>query len=69
MRRIFRFLKSLWKYILYGKRVSFEMYCTRLSCCEYCPFMDKEKWTCTVCGCYVDKKTKMSTESCPRYRW
>lgn len=69
MVRICRFLKALWKYILYGKRVSFHKFNSRLEECEYCDYFDERKWTCTKCGCYVIKKCKMSTETCPEKYW
>ena len=69
MKRLIRFLKALWKYILYGKRVSFKTYVQRLTACSRCPYLNIEKWTCDVCGCYVDKKNKMSTEKCPKGVW
>ena len=67
--RIFRFIKALWKYIMYGKRVPFEEFVYRLGVCRDCPFLNFEKWNCKVCGCYVTKKTKMSTEKCPKGKW
>lgn len=69
MKRICRFIKALWKYILFGKRVSFIQYITRLTDCEYCSYLDQNNWTCKICGCYVDKKAKMSTEKCPEHKW
>lgn len=67
--RIFRFLKSLFKYLLFGKRVSFKIYVQRLTACSRCPYLNIENWTCGVCGCYMDKKAKMSTEKCPKGVW
>ena len=69
MKRIGRFIKALWRYIRYGKRVSFDEYVTRLNSCRYCLHTDTEKWTCKKCGCYIIKKCKMSTEECPAGRW
>ena len=69
MSRIFRFLKSLWNYILYGKRVTLSEYKDRLDKCSRCMFFNETNWECTECGCYVDKKAKMSTEKCPDNRW
>lgn len=67
--RIFRFLKSLFKYFLFGKRVSFKTYVQRLTACSRCRVFDDKNWTCGVCGCYMDKKAKMSTEKCPKGVW
>ena len=69
MRRIFRFIKALWRYMWYGNRVSFDTYITRLNSCKGCKYINKEKWTCNNCGCYLIKKCKMSTEKCPIGKW
>lgn len=69
MKRIFRFLKALWRYILYGHRVSFDLFTTRINCCSSCKHLNKDKWMCNICGCYVVKKTQMDTEECPIKRW
>lgn len=69
MKRVCRFLKSLWKYLLYGKRVAFNNFVVRLEFCNWCEDMDKENWKCNACGCYVHKKAKMSTERCPKNKW
>lgn len=67
--RIVRFLKALWRYVLFGKRVSFQDYIYRLSKCNNCINLNTENWTCERCGCYVDKKCKMNTETCPNKIW
>ena len=71
MRRIFRFIKALFKYVVYGhfKNVTFEEYVERLARCSSCEFLNKEKWCCGVCGCYVSKKAKWATEECPEEKW
>lgn len=69
MKRIFRFLKALWRYILHGKRVPFEVFVSRLMACENCPNLKRDNWTCGICGCYLDKKAKMTTEKCPDNKW
>lgn len=67
--RIIRFIKALWKYILFGNRVPLEQYVNRLDECVRCPYLNKEKWSCKKCGCYLTKKAKMSTEDCPEGNW
>jgi len=67
--RLLRFIKALWKYILYGNRVGFSQYMVRLYMCERCACFREDNWTCGVCGCYVTKKAKMSTEKCPKSKW
>lgn len=69
MRRIFRFLKALWRYFLHGHRVEFGVYSRRIQCCSECSRLNKEDWTCGVCGCYLTKKAQMDTEECPEGRW
>jgi len=69
MKRIIRFIKAIWKYILYGKRVSFDEFVDRLTICSVCPCLDEEKWICGKCGCYLLKKVRMSTENCPDKKW
>jgi len=65
--RILRFLKALAKYILSGKTVSNDVYKFRLNICNVCK--DKCGKTCCICGCYINKKAKWSTESCPKNKW
>jgi hypothetical protein len=69
MKRVFRFVKALWKYMLYGHRVSLWTYCDRLGKCNGCDKFRGGNWTCGVCGCYLDKKAKMNTERCPEGKW
>lgn len=69
--RIFRFLRSLIRYAVYGhfKEVSFNEYANRIHICSQCENLNKEKWTCGICGCYLTKKAKWSTECCPIEKW
>lgn len=67
--RIIRFLKAIINYVRFGKRVSIDTYIDRLSFCKSCKYFNNENWTCKICGCYLDKKAKMNTESCPEYKW
>ena len=69
MRRIGRFIKAMWRYVLYGKNVSIGEYVERLDKCVGCQYLNKDKWTCGKCGCYLIKKAKMSTEKCPDNKW
>lgn len=65
--RIIRFLKALIKYIFIGNRVDHTVHNTRLEICSNCE--DRCGKKCCVCGCYLNKKTKWSTESCPKNKW
>ena len=67
--RILRFIKALYRYIIFGKRVDIDDYIDRLNVCKTCFNLNKEKWKCEKCGCYVDKKAKMNTETCPEKYW
>lgn len=69
MGRVLRFIKALWNYILHGKRVGFNEYVERLNACDNCVYLNRNKWVCDNCGCYVIKKAKMSTEKCLKDRW
>ena len=69
MRRLIRFIKALYKYIRFGKQTPIDVYITRLTICKSCNNFNHEKWTCKICGCYLDKKAKMNTENCPESKW
>ena len=67
--RIIRFLKAIVKYIRFGQQTTIDVYIDRLTICKNCNNFDNEKWSCKVCGCYLDKKAKMNTENCPEDKW
>lgn len=67
--RVIRFIKALWRYILYGKRIPIREYVKRLDICKDCVYMNEDDWTCWKCGCYLTKKAQMSTEKCPDDKW
>lgn len=69
--RIFRFIRALFRYAVYGhfKKTTFKNYVERLAFCSTCENMSKDNWTCKICGCYLDKKAKWSTEKCPENKW
>lgn len=67
--RLIRFLKSIIKYIRFGNQIPIDEYINRLTICKICNNFNHEKWTCKVCGCYLDKKAKMNTENCPEGKW
>lgn len=41
----------------------------RLAICNSCEFLFKLTGTCKKCGCFVSKKTRVSTQSCPISKW
>lgn len=40
----------------------------RLNECEICEFLTEER-QCAVCTCFVDAKTMLCAEKCPKNRW
>jgi hypothetical protein len=47
-----------------------------LRICQSCPFYNKRKKRCQVCGCNVNggkfailNKIRMATENCPKHKW
>lgn len=71
MGRVFRFIKALFRYAIYGhfKNTTFSEYAERITVCSECEKLNKEKWTCGICGCYLTKKAKWQTEDCPLAKW
>lgn len=65
--RVFRFLRALIKFIISGETVNDHIYNKRLSICSSCKYKCGTK--CCVCGCYLKKKAKWSTENCPKNKW
>lgn len=41
----------------------------RMEICNSCPLFDKVQKRCTKCGCYMNFKTMLSSESCPIGKW
>ena len=56
MMRIFKFILALFKYLIWGDRVSVDKYNTRMAICDSCTYRCGTK--CGVCGCYLTKKAK-----------
>lgn len=46
-----------------------EKYKERLTLCNSCELLNKEKGTCTICGCVMSVKAKWDVESCPEKKW
>lgn len=63
------FLRSLWAKIA-GYRVltTPEEQESRLEECEPCEFLTEER-QCSVCTCFVDAKTMLCAEKCPKKKW
>jgi len=67
MIKVFRFIIALFKYIIWGDQVTNDKYISRIAICDVCS--DKCGSKCCICGCYLSKKAKWSTESCPQNKW
>lgn len=67
MKLIFRFIKALTKYILFGQDVSDDIRKHRLELCMSCEHLKGKR--CGECGCFVKPKTRMSTEECVKGKW
>lgn len=44
-----------------------ELTAFRRSICDGCEY--KESLRCKACGCFIEAKTKLVTESCPKGAW
>ena len=71
IKTIFRFILALIRYAFFGHftNVTFEEYADRLSKCASCENLNKKQWRCKICGCYLSKKAKWTTEHCPQGKW
>jgi|TARA_R100000479_G_scaffold164543_1_gene103422 hypothetical protein len=62
--------KSLIRYASEGfPNVSEEIFEKRMLICNSCELLKRDKGTCGVCGCVVEYKGRMKTESCPKNKW
>lgn len=69
MKRLFRFVKALYKYMVCGNKIKLNDFTIRINFCRYCDYVDFEKYMCKKCGCYLLKKCRMSSEHCPIKKW
>lgn len=67
MMKVLRFIKALFKYVIWGDTASDKVFNSRIKICEEC--RDRCGKTCCICGCYLNKKAKWTTESCPKNKW
>lgn len=65
--KVLRFIYALIKYLLFGENVNKLIYNNRISICNSCKYLYFNK--CSLCGCYVKKKAKWTTEKCPKNKW
>jgi hypothetical protein len=67
MKRVLRFIWALIKYVMFGGTVNSDVYHNRTSTCYSCEYLDNAQ--CSLCGCYIKRKAKWTTESCPKNKW
>ena len=62
--------KALMRYGMAGfPNVTEDIFERRMLICHGCEDLNKIKSKCTVCGCAVEFKGRMETESCPKNKW
>jgi len=62
--------KSIVEYAKSGfENTSKDNYKKRLTICDSCNLLDKDKGKCTVCGCVMAVKAKWEVEKCPKDKW
>ena len=52
-----------------GKHVTEEVRQERIRLCESCEHFQGKTRQCGICRCFLDLKTRFSTEECPIGRW
>lgn len=69
-KRLGIFFKTMWKWAKSGFKLEDDQVAiSRFQICMSCPYLKKETAQCTLCGCMMDKKTKMMGASCPVNKW
>lgn len=69
-KRLGMFFKTMWAWARNGFKLEEEQVATaRFEMCKVCPYLKKENTQCILCGCLMDKKTKISGASCPLKKW
>tara|TARA_R100001510_G_C7618614_1_gene180068 strand:- start:186 stop:485 length:300 start_codon:yes stop_codon:yes gene_type:complete len=64
------FSRDLTKYVKEGApNVTEKDYRQRLSDCNSCEYLIKEKMRCGKCGCLIEHKAKWKTTTCPINKW
>ena len=69
-KRLSMFFKTMWKWARSGFKLEDEQVAiSRFQICLTCPYLKKENHQCTLCGCMMEKKTKIMGASCPVQKW
>lgn len=64
------FLKAVTAHVGSGlEQADDELKEKRASICSTCPYLDKENFKCTHCGCWLKYKIAWATSSCPIEKW
>ena len=64
------FSRDLTKYVAEGApNVSETDYTQRLSDCNSCEYLVRDKMRCGKCGCLIEHKAKWKTTTCPINKW
>ena len=62
--------KALMRYGMAGfPNITEELFEKRMLICNGCESLNRKAAKCTVCGCAVEYKGRMKTESCPKKKW
>ena len=68
--RLKMFVKTMWAWARNGFKLEEEQTAqARLEICEDCTHLNKVSYQCDMCGCMMEKKTKISGASCPLSKW
>jgi hypothetical protein len=67
LRKIASFFIAIFRWAFTGKSLSDEKIQKRIETCKSCERLAGD--ICSVCGCFVHLKAKMSTENCPLKKW
>lgn len=52
-----------------GILVTEEQFQERTAICASCPFLEKESFRCTKCGCFMKTKVAFKQTNCPENKW
>lgn len=70
VKRLGMFFKTMLSWAKNGFKLEEEQTAlARFKICQSCPELKKPQNQCTICGCMMEKKTKLSGASCPLKKW
>jgi len=68
--KLVMFLKTMWAWTRNGFKLEEEQVALRrFEICKGCPELKKPDNQCKLCGCMMEKKTKLAGASCPLKKW